>query len=508
MHAKSVVRGGLLSLLLVAACSGGGGPTGNGGTRTVATIVLTPIMVQLDALGATTRVEATALDAKGDPILGADLTWTTSSPGVARVDDTGLVTAVSNGMAMIQAASGSASASAEVVVEQVSTDVRITPTNPRVRGIGATVQLEAVAVDARGAEVPGTTFAFASADDEVAVVTQEGLVTSTGLGSVQLTAASGALSGATTLDVDPFTDFSFLSGTWTVTSRFTGAGGAVGLAAAGATVETTEAEVTFETVLDGGSIKELYEGTRGGLPVQVRSLRRFYAPENAWTVARVDERAATMTVYEGAFADGVATLTSDPLGGVIERIVYDRIGMNAFEWRAERSTDGGATWTTFWEQSFVRAAAAPGTVAGACTAAKHREFDFWNGEWDVFLPGGTQAGTNVIPLLGTSDCVLEENWTGSAGDRGTSFNMYDTRTDEWIQVWTDTGDLVLHLRGGLNGAGQMVLAGSRTRSDGVTVVDRVTWTPNMDGSVRQLWEFSTDGGTTFSPVFDGTYRPR
>ena len=36
--------------------------------------------------------------------------------------------------------------------------------------------------------------------------------------------------------------------------------------------------------------------------------------------------------------------------------------------------------------------------------------------------------------------------------------------------------------------------------------DRITWTPNGDGTVRQLWESSTDGGATWSVAFDGTYR--
>ena len=38
-----------------------------------------------------------------------------------------------------------------------------------------------------------------------------------------------------------------------------------------------------------------------------------------------------------------------------------------------------------------------------------------------------------------------------------------------------------------------------------TVAHRITWTPGADGSVRQLWESSADGGTTWSVVFDGRY---
>jgi hypothetical protein len=33
---------------------------------------------------------------------------------------------------------------------------------------------------------------------------------------------------------------------------------------------------------------------------------------------------------------------------------------------------------------------------------------------------------------------------------------------------------------------------------------RITWTPNADGSVRQLWE-TADSKGAWSVVFDGTY---
>lgn len=33
--------------------------------------------------------------------------------------------------------------------------------------------------------------------------------------------------------------------------------------------------------------------------------------------------------------------------------------------------------------------------------------------------------------------------------------------------------------------------------------ERITWTPNADGTVRQHWEQSTDGGKTWTTAFDG-----
>ncbi|MGZ7008140.1 MAG: hypothetical protein ACXVLX_21290, partial [Ilumatobacteraceae bacterium] len=37
-------------------------------------------------------------------------------------------------------------------------------------------------------------------------------------------------------------------------------------------------------------------------------------------------------------------------------------------------------------------------------------------------------------------------------------------------------------------------------------LERITWTPDPDGSVRQHWQQSVDGGATWATVFDGAYR--
>jgi hypothetical protein len=34
---------------------------------------------------------------------------------------------------------------------------------------------------------------------------------------------------------------------------------------------------------------------------------------------------------------------------------------------------------------------------------------------------------------------------------------------------------------------------------------RITWTPLPDGRVRQLWEVSSDGGSSWAVSFDGYY---
>jgi hypothetical protein len=137
--------------------------------------------------------------------------------------------------------------------------------------------------------------------------------------------------------------------------------------------------------------------------------------------------------------------------------------------------------------------------AKPCAGIEHRQFDFWIGEWDVFGPQGKQVGKSRIELHG-GGCFLLENWSGASGVDGKSLNMYDASDKLWHQSWYDSSGSRLDLAGALV-AGKMVL----TSADGA---QRITWTPNGDGSVRQLWESSKDQGKTWTASFDGKYVKR
>ena len=137
-----------------------------------------------------------------------------------------------------------------------------------------------------------------------------------------------------------------------------------------------------------------------------------------------------------------------------------------------------------------------------CTAPEYRHFDFWIGEWEVEAPNGQPAGTNRIARI-QGDCALHEQWTSAGGGTGTSFSTYNTTKKKWQQFWVDAQGTVLEIEGGLEN-GAMVM---RSNPD-ASPVNRITWTPNDDGSVRQHWETSADGGATWTTAFDGTYRKK
>ena len=144
-------------------------------------------------------------------------------------------------------------------------------------------------------------------------------------------------------------------------------------------------------------------------------------------------------------------------------------------------------------------------AAPSCDTPEHRQFDFWIGSWTVTTPQGDLAGTNRIERT-LKGCVLVENWTGSKGGSGNSFNLWTASDGKWHQVWVDDSGTMLSLTGGLEG-NRMVLTGTHTTPGhpAVTTVERITWTPLDGGSVRQVWESSPDGGATWTSQFDGLY---
>lgn len=144
------------------------------------------------------------------------------------------------------------------------------------------------------------------------------------------------------------------------------------------------------------------------------------------------------------------------------------------------------------------------SVSPACSKPENRQFDFWLGDWTV-LDTATRktAGHNLVTSIQDA-CALQEHWTGVDGSSGTSFNTYYAPDRMWHQIWVDNQGLLLRLDGRLLD-GKMVLSAPRLTRDGKRVIDRIVWTPERNGNVRQVWDESSDGGKTWRNAFDGTY---
>lgn len=144
----------------------------------------------------------------------------------------------------------------------------------------------------------------------------------------------------------------------------------------------------------------------------------------------------------------------------------------------------------------ARASAAP------CDAPEFRAFDFWLGEWRVTGPAGKLAGINRIESE-YGGCVLHERYATGRGYSGESLNTYDPARKVWHQTWVDDSGTLLLVEGGIRD-GSMVMEGETKGADGKVTKQRITWTPNADGTVRQHWQAAGDDGE-WTTVFDGLY---
>jgi hypothetical protein len=101
-------------------------------------------------------------------------------------------------------------------------------------------------------------------------------------------------------------------------------------------------------------------------------------------------------------------------------------------------------------------------------------------------------------------CVIFENWSGNLGHTGKSFNFYDKDVDAWRQVWVADSGRVADYVGRLDGA-VMRFTAEVKQPDGSRAMQKMSFTPIAGGRVRQYWEQSTDGGKSWSPLFEGIY---
>lgn len=136
-----------------------------------------------------------------------------------------------------------------------------------------------------------------------------------------------------------------------------------------------------------------------------------------------------------------------------------------------------------------------------------RQFDFWIGQW-VVTPWGAPAsvppiGRNTISAQ-LEHCLLLEEWTAADGSTGKSFNFWDVNRKAWRQVWTAGDGQSLDYEGRFSD-NAMRFTGWTLNASGARVLQKLTFFRISADTVRQLFEASSDDGTTWRNTFDGRY---
>ena len=139
-----------------------------------------------------------------------------------------------------------------------------------------------------------------------------------------------------------------------------------------------------------------------------------------------------------------------------------------------------------------------------CCTDSHQQFDFWVGDWNVYDVSGQKVGENKVEKL-ENDCIVSENWKGTGGSSGRSYNYFNTTDDTWNQVWISSSGNNLVLKGKAS-PNKMVLKSELITNEKGDYYNRITWTKNDDGSVTQLWEILDKEKKPSSVAFEGIYK--
>jgi hypothetical protein len=155
---------------------------------------------------------------------------------------------------------------------------------------------------------------------------------------------------------------------------------------------------------------------------------------------------------------------------------------------------------------------AEANICATCDAqAEYRQLDFWVGEWDVRpynLPNGLVTARSIIERA-NGNCTIVEHYYTKGAYIGKSFNIYDASAKKWRQFWNDNVGQVLQFEGEYNEQEQALRYRSETSNrQGQKVLNTMTFYNLAPDKVRQLWQTSTDGGTTWAVAFDGLYTRR
>jgi uncharacterized protein YjdB len=192
-------------LIILSGCGGMPGPSSQQGKNTnqkLSSLAISPVNPVV-AIGDNARFALTGIFSDGSKQdLTPTATWTSSNPDVASVDKSGTAVAKLPGTTVIEAVSGSVSASVTLTVPPATLmSISITPPGPSVPK-GSSVQVAATAAFTDGSAKDVTSsVTWASSDPSIAGVNSLGLVMGAAPGAATITASSGVIRGAAVLTV-------------------------------------------------------------------------------------------------------------------------------------------------------------------------------------------------------------------------------------------------------------------------------------------------------------------
>ncbi|MEP7001960.1 MAG: Ig-like domain-containing protein [bacterium] len=200
MIRRAVACGAAAVILL--AC-GGDGPSGPPGPGAVSSLQITASANTITA-GATLSLSATARDASGAIVSGAQVTWSSSATSVATVSQGGVVSGIASGTATITASASGVSSTVQITVtpDDTPASVTLSPASAVALASGSLATLTATVRATDGHTVSTALVSWTSSNSTVATVSA-GVVTALKVGTATITATSGSASTSAIVTVTP-----------------------------------------------------------------------------------------------------------------------------------------------------------------------------------------------------------------------------------------------------------------------------------------------------------------
>ena len=135
----------------------------------------------------------------------------------------------------------------------------------------------------------------------------------------------------------------------------------------------------------------------------------------------------------------------------------------------------------------------------------NNKFDFWLGEWDVFVNGQKRADSKITKAMG--GCAIHEDYVVLSGVyAGQSISYYDPTEKRWEQYWVGSaGDKSKYYETEKYDTDMQFLWISKN-PDGTENWTRMSYQAQDENTVIQTLESSNDQGKTWVPSFSGTYK--
>jgi uncharacterized protein YjdB len=168
----------------------------------VTSVEVTPPSASL-SVGTTTTLQATVKDQNGNAMTGQTVTWSTSNPGSATVNSSGVVSGVAAGSATITATSSGKSGTSAITVTAVApvvTTVTVAPPSASIV-VGTTTTLQATVKDQSGNAMTGQPVTWSTNNAAAATVNSSGVVSGIAAGSATITATSSGKFGTSAITV-------------------------------------------------------------------------------------------------------------------------------------------------------------------------------------------------------------------------------------------------------------------------------------------------------------------